>query len=594
MYSVKKERPSNLSCYVALNKKPIIVFFRTAISLFLIFISFESIEVHAADITLSPSKGSYPVGKAFSVDVYITNNQDSINAVSASLNYDSSVIELQSISKSGSIITMWAEEPTFSNATGKASMEGVVFNPGFSGASGKIVSLNFRAKRAETGNINIVSGSVLSNDGEGTNVVRQLGSGAYTITLAENTVQPTAPAVTNPGSESGIRVSVSSPSYPDQQAWYNSRNASFSWTFSSLASSVRVLSNSVASASPTKTYTPAIKESSFAVDKDGIQYMHVQARNSAGWGAITHYKFQIDTQAPQNIQVSFPDVPELGSPTPLVKVEAEDTLSGLASVEFVIDGKSEGVHPINEKGTYMLKEQSSGKHKGFAYVRDKAGNMAGTAIEFDVTEIRAPKITNFTKTADVGNELIVSGTTYPSSTVEILYTNTKTEKTYVQKTTSLTDGTFTLQWMSDLPVGVYEMRARAIISSGEAGAYSPPGVLVIEQKPYFALAISAINWLAITLIMIITGFCVFTVSWYSYFWFGRWRKGIDGKLKEAENTIKMNSQALRGDMEKFYISLSEASKTRQLTAEEKTMMDTFKKRLDTIREEIEKKIEQSQ
>src|SRR6185369_9589855 len=115
---------------------------------------------------------------------------------------------------------------------------------------------------------------------------------------------------------------------------------------------------------PNKTYTPAIKEKNFTVEKDGIQYMHVQVKDKAGWGAVTHYKFQIDSRAPDNIVASFPESSTSGNPNPIIKVTAEDGLSGLESVQFVIDGTPAVSYPINESNLYTLREQKPGVHHG--------------------------------------------------------------------------------------------------------------------------------------------------------------------------------------------------------------------------------------
>ncbi|TXI10815.1 MAG: hypothetical protein E6Q68_07445, partial [Polynucleobacter sp.] len=135
--------------------------------------------IFAADLTLTPSVGQFEVGQSFTVDVYVTNNTQAINAVSGTLTFPTDTLSVRSISKDGTIIKLWAEEPTFSNTSGSAKFEGVILNPGFSGPRGKVISLSFSAKKAGNANVIFSNGQVLANDGQATNVVGSLGSGSY-------------------------------------------------------------------------------------------------------------------------------------------------------------------------------------------------------------------------------------------------------------------------------------------------------------------------------------------------------------------------------------------------------------------------------
>jgi hypothetical protein len=112
-----------------------------------------------------------------------------MNAASGSLSFSKDVIEVVSISKSGSIFNLWVQEPQYSNAMGVVSFEGIVLNPGFNG-TGKILSITFRAKNAGTGKFSFSNGSILANDGNGTNILKELGTGSITITPVVTLPEP--------------------------------------------------------------------------------------------------------------------------------------------------------------------------------------------------------------------------------------------------------------------------------------------------------------------------------------------------------------------------------------------------------------------
>lgn len=147
--------------------------------------------VFAASFSLGAPGTNFEVGKTFSVTVSAQTAGQVINAAAGSLTFPKDIVEVTSISKSGSIVSLWVQEPQFSNTMGMVSFEGIMLNPGFSG-SGKILSVNFRVKNAGTGNFSFSQGSILANDGNGTNILKDLG------TLRITTVAPTLQPVPQP------------------------------------------------------------------------------------------------------------------------------------------------------------------------------------------------------------------------------------------------------------------------------------------------------------------------------------------------------------------------------------------------------------
>jgi hypothetical protein len=558
----------------------------------------------AANITLSPSSGSYKSGKTFTVDVMLSSNKDAVNAVSGKLAYPSDTVEIVSFSKTGSFISMWAEEPSFSNADGTASFEGVALNPGFSSASGKVISVTFKAKRAGTATVELKSGSVLANDGDATDILGTLGSASFTVTdvveappVVKET--PKAETQTTTVSETTPKVAVittpkptiTSSTYPDSMKWYSSRNASFEWTVPSSVTAARTLYSDKDVASPTKVYDPAITNRSFVADGDGVMYMHVQFKGAGGWSDVAHYKFQVDTQAPESVKASFPDGIITTNPTPSVLVLAEDKLSGIESVSISVDNDTPSIYPVDISNLYRLPKKSSGKHTLVIGAIDKAGNISTVSIDYTIQLIAVPVITEYTKKVDGDNALTVSGTTYPQTVVEVSMVD-RNGKTETTTSTSNEDGTFTLTWSKKLETGIYEMRARVIDSKGATSEYTDNKVVIVENIALIRVGIFIMNWLSLILVAIIACTAIAGTLWYSFVQFARFRKKVRRTMLEAENTLKVNVAALRRDTEEFHTILVKAEKKRDLTKEEQTILKKFKKRLDITEKEIEKKLEQ--
>ncbi len=102
----------------------------------------------AASLYFSPSSASYTIGEQFSVSVYVSSPDQAMNAGSGIVSFPNDKLEVTSLLKSGSIVTLWVQEPSFSNSTGKVTFEGIILNPGFTGSAGKILTINFKIKEA--------------------------------------------------------------------------------------------------------------------------------------------------------------------------------------------------------------------------------------------------------------------------------------------------------------------------------------------------------------------------------------------------------------------------------------------------------------
>lgn len=151
----------------------------------------------AATLYLSPSSGSYPAGKPFTVNVFASSQGEAMNAVSATILVDPNKFSVTSASSIGSIVNFWVQQPQVSGSN--ISFEGVVLNPGYQGAGAKVASFVLVPKGSGNGSVSFSSASVLANDGQGTNILETTSGATYTIT--EAIVIP-PPVVTPPKEES--------------------------------------------------------------------------------------------------------------------------------------------------------------------------------------------------------------------------------------------------------------------------------------------------------------------------------------------------------------------------------------------------------
>lgn len=244
----------------------------------------------SASLYFSPSGGNYTVGNTFSVDVKINTGGEKANAADATLVFDTDDLEAVGISKNNSVFSLWVQEPIFSNSQGAINFAGGKPSPGFSGTAGTIITVTFRAKTAGQANLGFAAGSVLADDGKGTNILSGLGSAIFN--LAAKTFSPSPPA------DSGRLPSkpvVSSLTHSEAEKHYSNNDPEFSWELPDDVTGVSFLLNDKPLSNPGPISDGLLELKKFEDVADGVNYFHIKFRNEQGWGPITHRKFLIDT-----------------------------------------------------------------------------------------------------------------------------------------------------------------------------------------------------------------------------------------------------------------------------------------------------------
>jgi len=157
-------------------------------------------QARAASLYFSPSQGNVAVGQTFAVTVEASSVDQAMNAASGNISFPSSKLRVVSISQADSIINLWIQNPTYSNsaAGGTINFEGALLNPGFMGATGDILQIVFQAIAPGSAPLSFSSGSVLANDGNGTNILTVMQPATVTVAKGSSAssgvvVRPPAP-----------------------------------------------------------------------------------------------------------------------------------------------------------------------------------------------------------------------------------------------------------------------------------------------------------------------------------------------------------------------------------------------------------------
>lgn len=480
--------------------------FLISILVFLFFFKF-ALAQKSASLFLSPSTGNYRVNQTFTVSVLVRSEQQPMNAAEGTIRYDPTIIRVTSISKSGSIFSLWPEEPNYSNSNGTIKFVGG--SPtSYQGSAGKIFTITFQALKEGTASINFVDGKVLAADGLGTDITDKLSGATFVISPVQ--LQPSPlPSPEEPIGLTPAPPQISSPTHPDPEKWYNNKNPKLVWEVPEGILAIRTLLGKIATAQPTVVYEPPISSKEFENLDDGIWYFSLQFKNQYGWGKISRFKIQIDTVPPKDFTVGVDNEGDPTNPTPIFQFETTDELSGIDYYEIILNGKvfskvkpeeiKNGKWKISqplEPGTYSLEIKAV----------DRAGNFTLAKNEFDrtltsfsfIVEPLPLEVLAFPEKIKAGNPLIVRGKT--ASGAKVLSYIQKDGQITTKETKIDPNGNFQLEEI--LPVGEYLIWFQAQDQRGRVGFSQKYKVEIVKDKLGFYLLIFLLILILLGLIVI--------------------------------------------------------------------------------------------
>lgn len=459
-----------------------------------------------ASLYLSPSSKTVTVGDSFTVGLYVSADS-AINAAEATLTFPADKLRVSSISKSG-IFSLWAVEPNYSNSSGRITFSGGLPSPGYKGTSGKILTVTFKATGAGKPKVSITGGTVLANDGKGTNILKSSGSGTYTVNA------PAAPPEEPPAGR--LAPTVGSSSHPDQAKWYNSSSVSASWQGGQGVQGYSLVFDNTADTVPAEKVSTTQAAFSNPSAADGVSYLHVRAKYETGWSSAVHFKYQIDTLPPEQFTIAIAGDPEL-------TFEAKDATSGVDHYELALDEQafSTVVSP------YVTPVLPPGRHTVKVRAFDKAGNYREASTEFTIEEYPQPILIDLTPVA-VGEEpIIVRGFSKAQDTIRLtidgqdIGTYPVADHLDTQPPQPPPEGTvaWKLEVSTDLGDGEHEIVLTAIGPDGQVSTQTPPvkfrvATNAVRLGSYVAPTMLIVNILVVLLVLALLTAIFFAIRYY--------------------------------------------------------------------------------
>jgi hypothetical protein len=544
------------------------------------------VATHAASLGFSPSIASKNVGQIFSVIVYVSSPDKAMNAVSGTMSFPTDKLEVVGVSKANSVLNLWVEEPSFSNNSGTVNFEGIAFNPGYTGYQGTIISVNFKVKSIGKADLSFTSGSVLANDGSGSNILDSMGRASFTFSQGAEApiVPPTALAVPQT-SNSFIKSST----HPDQSKWYSNNTPEFSWTLPSGALEVKTGISQSSNALPTVSYSPAVNQRKLTALSDGTYYFVLQIRTKEGWSSVYRYRVNIDVTPPNKFAITFPHGTVGWEPQPVILFNTSDGQSGISKYDVRVDsgGPAKSLASA-DSNPYPLSPQYPGKHTVTVIAVDEAGNTRSATEDFEIEAIEAPKITHYSPELEAGDLVKVRGTTYPNSDVIVVFREGDTVVTE-EYTRSNTLGDWAVVATKRFAPGDYSATARVTDPRGAQSNETEPVNISVKSNQIAHLAEILISYLSLAIILILVIGAISVTASYT------WHKSrsVMSKLKketrEADRVIEKSFKLLRKDLNDHALKLKNLK--RKLTKEELDFLEQFDEELTQAEDIISKEVD---
>jgi Cohesin domain/Bacterial Ig-like domain len=465
------------------------------IVLSLVFGVFIPTGTFAATLRISPDTGVYTAQGTFTASVILNTQGKPVNAADAQLTFNPKELSVVGVNRGGSVFSLWTQEPTFSNSAGTVSFGGGSPS-GYTGQSGVIMSITFRALAAGTPKVSFKEGSVLAADGLGTNVLTAMNGASYTVQAKTDTPAPEyVPPPSTPGAPK-----VTSETHPSESSWYKATTAKLSWSVPSDVTAVRTLLDDSPSTVPTRVFEEAITSRELTDLPQGTSFFHIQLKNADGWGRVTHFKINVDTEPPSEFQIREEDA--LGTnPIRTLIFESKDA-SPVTKYSIQLDG-GEPVSYTDTEGTRMYKTEAlaPGRHTVVVEAFDSAGNSSVASYSFEVSTFEAPIFTEYAERVNSGVIPALRGTTRPDAVVTVTVREGDREfGTYTVTATG--EGLFTFIPDGVLPVGVYTIEAVAVDTFGAQSEPSTPIKMIVEEAGFIAIGSLMVRVLSVIMPLI--------------------------------------------------------------------------------------------
>ena len=543
-----------------------------ALALFLSAFSVQPALAQSGSLFFSPASESFETGETFSVELNLDTADSFINAAEIKLDFPKDNLEVLKIEKQGSVFSLWPKEPVFSNETGKISFVGGLPHPGFKG-TGKIITINFKAKNEGEAVLCFDESKVLADDGQGTNILLYISNPRYLV------IQPKSLAEK---SETDSLPIIYSSTHPKEGDWYNNKNPRFKWDLNESTQGVSFILDQNSDTLPDTISEGPVGSKDYEGILDGIWFFHLRFKDEKGWTGAGHYKIKIDTQPPEPFEITIDNKGDSTNPNPSLYFETQDEISGIKKYRIKIgedefsDLMSAQIAPKLMPGSYNI----------IVRAVDEAYNVVRAQTMLNIDPIETPEITVFPEKYIAGEETFyMEGTSLPEVDIMISL-KSGSEEIRKWQTVSSDKGEWSFSTKDLIKPGIYNL---SVIAQDKRGAISNPSQDYIIETSFSGLSMGGMmitfKYLIIILIAVLSLGIIFA-AWHVYRAYLT-KKILKKEIKEAKESLLNNFSNLEKDIEKK-IGLVDAQPG--LSEQEKKAYENIRQSLKDAQQSIDKEI----
>ncbi len=320
----------------------------------------SALPVRAVVMSPSPQTETVSVDSTFPVEIRLDSEQEFINVVQAVITYPTDLLSVQSIEWGDSFLTMWVQQPTVVESSGMITLTGGKPN-GTLVVDSPVVTITFRARTLGTATVHIdrEASSVHLNDGNGTDTDLTTIDGTYDIANA-----------------SPYALDISSPTHPDQDAWYPQDTFIAEWQPRGSAFYSYTLGASPAD-QPDEFVDDPQDQAVYSGLADGVHYFVLNEKlPNDVWETVGARRVKVDTTPPLPISAIVSRDGNTVGGRYFLSFNTYDATSGVDHYE-VVEG-SQLVSPA--RSPYLLTDQAN-PQKIVVRAFDRAGNKQETIID---------------------------------------------------------------------------------------------------------------------------------------------------------------------------------------------------------------------
>ena len=273
---------------------------------------------------------------------------------------------------------------------------------------------------------------------------------------------------------------ILSPTHSEPDRWYSNNDPRFEWMLPKSVDGVNVLADRKPTTDPGEKSDGWFNHASYQNIKEGVWYFHIKFLTGDEWGSAAHFKFQIDTEKPIQLEINQLDSESYTKGR--FSFNADDKTSGIDHFVIKIDNGEEKIWRDYGDGVFETAALSLGEHKISVKAVDAAGNFIEKSQDFILEKILPPRIISSRRLFWAGQNFFLRGVTYRNAQVDI-WIQRQDQPAEIYNAQSDSRGLFSLEVPDGLPIGNYIIWVKNITENG-AHSRSSEKINIVFQ-PHF-------------------------------------------------------------------------------------------------------------